>query len=70
MSASMYARGSNGDETTVRVTISGPPRALNASEQLELERLERQLRIETERERQLRIETEERERKEPEDAPR
>jgi hypothetical protein len=63
----VYARASNGDEKTVRVTISGPARALSERERLDLDKMERtlqrerQLRIETEdpeRERQLRIETE------------
>ena len=51
----VYARASNGDETSVRVTIGGPARAPSETERLELERLERAL----ERARQLRIETEE-----------
>jgi hypothetical protein len=51
----VYARASNGDEKTVRVRISGPARALDERERLDLERMERSL----ERERELRIETEE-----------
>jgi hypothetical protein len=50
----VYARASNGDETMVRVTISGPARALTERERLDLERLERAV----ERRRQIRIETE------------
>ncbi len=51
----VYARASNGDEATVRVTISSAARAPSERERLDLERLERAL----ERQRQIRIETEE-----------
>lgn len=49
----VYARASNGDEKTVRVTIGAATRSLDVRERLDLERLERTL----ERQRQIRIET-------------